>query len=460
MSGWRRCRRRATTPAAPLKASVVGGRPPVEAPSPPETSSPLASSASTRWAIVERARPVSAARSPRVVAWPLRTSSRIVPAAVPRAPVRRDGWLGPCARRAVNQRDLPTVKVHEVADFSLISRQLSIDSRQKSADDRAHGGRPGAARRRCAARRHRRRRVHRRRPRPRRACGPGPASSASPRRRPSARSRRPHGSEPSVAFRDGDELIASGDIDVVHVCTPNDLHRPLADAALAGGKHVVCEKPLAVERGRRPSAVRCRRRGGLVADRAVRLPLLPDGPRGARARRRAGRPRPAHARQLPAGLAVDRAGRQLAGRRQPRRAVAGLRRHRLALVRPGRVRHRRSHRLGVRRARHRAARAPVGGRALHAFEQRRRRDGRRVGRHRGRRARACSAPRGAWPGRWSSARSRPVTRTSCASRSPAADATLAFDQEQPDLLWIGRRGPSEVARPRRRAPRIRRRPPT
>jgi predicted dehydrogenase len=26
----------------------------------------------------------------------------------------------------------------------------------------------------------------------------------------------------------------------------------------------------------------------------------------------------------------------------------------------------------------------------------------------------------------------------------AADATLAFDQEQPDVLWVGRRGPSQL----------------
>jgi predicted dehydrogenase len=44
-----------------------------------------------------------------------------------------------------------------------------------------------------------------------------------------------------------EELIAMDDIDVVHVCTPNHLHRPLAEAALAAGKHVVCEKPLALD---------------------------------------------------------------------------------------------------------------------------------------------------------------------------------------------------------------------
>ena len=41
------------------------------------------------------------------------------------------------------------------------------------------------------------------------------------------------------------ELIESDDVDVVHVCTPNHLHAPLAEQALAAGKHVVCEKPLA-----------------------------------------------------------------------------------------------------------------------------------------------------------------------------------------------------------------------
>jgi predicted dehydrogenase len=40
-------------------------------------------------------------------------------------------------------------------------------------------------------------------------------------------------------------LAEAGDVDVLHVCTPNALHVPLVRAALASGKHVVCEKPLA-----------------------------------------------------------------------------------------------------------------------------------------------------------------------------------------------------------------------
>lgn len=45
--------------------------------------------------------------------------------------------------------------------------------------------------------------------------------------------------------RDAAELIAAHDIDVVHVCTPNRDHAEQTLAALAAGKHVICEKPLA-----------------------------------------------------------------------------------------------------------------------------------------------------------------------------------------------------------------------
>lgn len=43
------------------------------------------------------------------------------------------------------------------------------------------------------------------------------------------------------------EMLADADIDVVHLATPNYLHYPQAKAALLSGKHVVCEKPLAMD---------------------------------------------------------------------------------------------------------------------------------------------------------------------------------------------------------------------
>ena len=49
------------------------------------------------------------------------------------------------------------------------------------------------------------------------------------------------------SFDSSEELVAADDVDVVHICTPNDLHGPLVRLALAAGKHVVCEKPLSVD---------------------------------------------------------------------------------------------------------------------------------------------------------------------------------------------------------------------
>ena len=42
------------------------------------------------------------------------------------------------------------------------------------------------------------------------------------------------------------DLLADETIDVVHICTPNHLHYQIAKEALAAGKNVVCEKPLAM----------------------------------------------------------------------------------------------------------------------------------------------------------------------------------------------------------------------
>ncbi|WP_406334502.1 Gfo/Idh/MocA family protein [Streptomyces sp. NBC_00203] len=49
----------------------------------------------------------------------------------------------------------------------------------------------------------------------------------------------------AAAETDWRALIERDDIDLVDICTPGDSHAEIALAALAAGKHVLCEKPLA-----------------------------------------------------------------------------------------------------------------------------------------------------------------------------------------------------------------------
>lgn len=49
----------------------------------------------------------------------------------------------------------------------------------------------------------------------------------------------------ATGYPDLDALLADPAVQVVHVLTPNADHHRIASAALAAGKHVVCEKPLA-----------------------------------------------------------------------------------------------------------------------------------------------------------------------------------------------------------------------
>ena len=43
-----------------------------------------------------------------------------------------------------------------------------------------------------------------------------------------------------------DDLLAAPGVDAVDLCVPNDLHRHFAERAFAAGKHVLCEKPIAL----------------------------------------------------------------------------------------------------------------------------------------------------------------------------------------------------------------------
>jgi predicted dehydrogenase len=67
------------------------------------------------------------------------------------------------------------------------------------------------------------------------------------------------------AYGSFDEMIADPAIDVVHIATPNFLHFPQAKAALLAGKHVVCEKPLAMNSAEASELVKLAAKTGLVA---------------------------------------------------------------------------------------------------------------------------------------------------------------------------------------------------
>ena len=55
-----------------------------------------------------------------------------------------------------------------------------------------------------------------------------------------------YGTPDAKVFTDYKELLKEADIDVVHVCTPNRSHSFITVDALEAGKHVMCEKPMAI----------------------------------------------------------------------------------------------------------------------------------------------------------------------------------------------------------------------
>jgi len=59
-------------------------------------------------------------------------------------------------------------------------------------------------------------------------------------------------------------LIADPDVDAVYLPLPNELHRPWTLAAAAAGKHVLCEKPLALDAADALPMIDACRRAGVV----------------------------------------------------------------------------------------------------------------------------------------------------------------------------------------------------
>ncbi len=55
-----------------------------------------------------------------------------------------------------------------------------------------------------------------------------------------------YGTADAKVFSDYKELLKDDSIDIVYVCTPNRSHSEITVAALNAGKHVMCEKPMAI----------------------------------------------------------------------------------------------------------------------------------------------------------------------------------------------------------------------
>lgn len=68
----------------------------------------------------------------------------------------------------------------------------------------------------------------------------------------------------SRAFADYRDMLAWPDVDVVHVAAPNRYHCAMSLAALEAGRHVVCEKPLAMTTRETARIVRAARRARTV----------------------------------------------------------------------------------------------------------------------------------------------------------------------------------------------------
>jgi predicted dehydrogenase len=69
----------------------------------------------------------------------------------------------------------------------------------------------------------------------------------------------------SKGYTSLEDLLGDRDVDVVHVTSPNRFHFETSGAAIAAGKHVLCEKPLAMNVSQSGQLVRLARDAGLAA---------------------------------------------------------------------------------------------------------------------------------------------------------------------------------------------------
>ena len=236
-------------------------------------------------------------------------------------------------------------------------------------------------------------------------------------------------------------LLADDSVDVVHLATPNLLHHGQAKQALAAGKHVVCEKPLALTAAESAELVELAEASGLVHCTNFNLRFYPHvhEVRERIADGRLGQIWNVHGGYLQdwllladgLELAARPGARRRAARRRPTSARTGstsssLRRG-WRWKRCSRTSRRRCPCGGARRARSRPLR--VEGR-----DARTSRSGRRISRT------SSCASAAARAGRSSSRRSAPDRKNSLRFEVDGSEGAAAWDSERPEELWLGHRG--------------------
>jgi predicted dehydrogenase len=79
----------------------------------------------------------------------------------------------------------------------------------------------------------------------------------------------------ATGYESFDEILRDGRVQAVHIATPNRLHFEMANRALRAGRHVICEKPLAMNSRESGELVRIAADAGVAAAVAYNIRFYP-----------------------------------------------------------------------------------------------------------------------------------------------------------------------------------------
>lgn len=79
-----------------------------------------------------------------------------------------------------------------------------------------------------------------------------------------------------VSYGSYDELLADGEIEAIYNPLPNHLHVPLSIRAAEAGKHVLCEKPIALDANEARKLIEARDRTGVLIQEAFMVRYHPQ----------------------------------------------------------------------------------------------------------------------------------------------------------------------------------------